>query len=399
LTTPITKTPSISIQKTRATSTTATLDAVGQVVHYNIAVKNTGNVTLHTVAVTDTQSVAGEQLTSGPTCPSATLAPGATETCTATYTLTQTDLDNGYVQDTAKATAKTPGTKSVTATSTALRVTTTRRATISLTISVIPGSYSKVGTVLRYTFVVTNTGNVLLQPVILTDPMEGLSPISCPVTSLAPGKSETCTATYSVTAQDIAAGVIQTTAVVTGTSVHAQAVQATASISVLTAAVPAITVTKSASQESVAAVGQTVNYKFLVKNTGDVTVHTVKVTDIQSVAGEALTSGPTCPAATLAPGASETCTATYTVTAVDMAAGEITDTATASAISPHGTAVTSPASSVTVVADHTTSIISGANGRRRGDVPLEIGGITVLLLGAASLVLGALRRRTHTPSE
>ena len=41
---------------------------------------------------------------------------------------------------------------------------------------------------------VTNTGNVTLDPVSVDDPTTGT--VACPVTSLAPGESTTCTATY-----------------------------------------------------------------------------------------------------------------------------------------------------------------------------------------------------------
>ncbi|MGH9379949.1 MAG: DUF7507 domain-containing protein [Thermoanaerobaculia bacterium] len=73
-----------------------------------------------------------------------------------------------------------------------------------------------VGSTIEYTFVVTNTGNVTLSNITITDPLDGLSPISCPGTTLAPGAEMTCTATYTVTQQDVDAGVVQNTATVTG---------------------------------------------------------------------------------------------------------------------------------------------------------------------------------------
>ena len=51
----------------------------------------------------------------------------------------------------------------------------------------------------------------------VTDPMPGLSAIACPATTLAPGASETCTATYTTTQADVDAGSITNTGTATGT--------------------------------------------------------------------------------------------------------------------------------------------------------------------------------------
>ena len=69
------------------------------------------------------------------------------------------------------------------------------------------------------------------------------------------------------------------------------------------------------------AAGQTVTYTFAVTNTGNVTVHGVSVAET-AFAGTGTVSAVTCPATTLAPGASTTCTATYTVTQADVDAGQ-----------------------------------------------------------------------------
>jgi hypothetical protein len=76
---------------------------------------NAGNEVLTGVSVTDTQALAGEKLTSGPTCQSlsspagtcsgsiATLLPGQVALFTGTYTVTSADLTAGQVRDTAVA--------------------------------------------------------------------------------------------------------------------------------------------------------------------------------------------------------------------------------------------------------------------------------------------------------
>ena len=58
----------------------------------------------------------------------------------------------------------------------------------------------------------------------------------------------------------------------------------------------------------------------------------------------------TCPQPSLAPGAGENCTATYTVSQADMDAGTIQDTAKATGKAPNGSTTTSPGSDATVAA-------------------------------------------------
>ena len=62
-------------------------------------------------------------------------------------------------------------------------------------------SGSTVGDTIDYTFLVQNTGNVTLTNVNVSDPKVGS--LSCPTTTLAPGASMTCTATYALTQADI----------------------------------------------------------------------------------------------------------------------------------------------------------------------------------------------------
>jgi hypothetical protein len=69
--------------------------------------------------------------------------------------------------------------------------------------------------------------------------------------------------------------------------------------------------------------GQKIAYHYQVTNTDAGTMTGIIVTDPAVPAVS-------CPAASLAPGASETCTGHYTITSADLAAGTVSDTATAS---------------------------------------------------------------------
>ncbi|MEV4254776.1 thioester domain-containing protein [Spirillospora sp. NPDC049652] len=66
-----------------------------------------------------------------------------------------------------------------------------------------PHSYHRAGQVLRFTYKVTNTGRVPLDRVQVDDRKRGLSQVRCPHTSLWPGQSMVCTATYRVTKKDL----------------------------------------------------------------------------------------------------------------------------------------------------------------------------------------------------
>ncbi len=74
-----------------------------------------------------------------------------------------------------------------------------------------PDPITHVGQVITYDFDVTNTGTVTIDHLSITDtqsvPGEALTgPVSCPVSSLAPNASVTCTGTYVVTSVDITNG-------------------------------------------------------------------------------------------------------------------------------------------------------------------------------------------------
>ncbi len=334
VTIPATVTPKITLVKTSDIPSFSGISAPGVVVTYSYAVTNSGNVTLTSVNVTDPMPGL-----SSVNCTSPTLAPGASETCTATYTTTQADVDRGSIVNTGTATGTAPSGSKVTATS-SVTIRSIQNPAIGLNKTANVSSISAPGTLITYSYNVTNSGNSTLTSVKVTDPMPGLSAISCPSSTLAPGVSETCTATYTTTQADVNAGAIHNTGTATGTPPTGANVTDTSSVTIPTTRSPAILLIKTANVGSFSAAGVPITYSYKVTNTGNVTLTSVKVTDPMPGLSTINCGGVT----TLLPGASATCTATYTTTQTDLDNGDISNTGTASGTPPSGPPVTDSAS-------------------------------------------------------
>ncbi|MDQ3788513.1 MAG: CshA/CshB family fibrillar adhesin-related protein, partial [Actinomycetota bacterium] len=81
----------------------------------------------------------------------------------------------------------------------------------------VDGNGPDAGDTVTFTFTVTNSGNVPLDPVVVDDPTVG--PVTCPDGPLAPGASVVCDpVTYPVTQDDVDAGTLANTATATGTA-------------------------------------------------------------------------------------------------------------------------------------------------------------------------------------
>ena len=363
----ITQSPSLQVVKSASTSA---VTAAGQAFTYTFAVTNNGNVTESNIGITDTQTSPSVPANLGPiSCPPGSLAPATTENCTASYTVSQADMDNGSINDSAVATGTAPDGSTTTSPSSGASVTATQAGAITIAKTANVASVSAPGTV-TYTFTVKNTGNVDLSGATISDNanFSGLSALSCAggeangSIALSPGDSETCTATESVTQAQIDAGTTLTdTASVTATPPASDAAQASvgassAQVNVTVTQTPGLSVVKTASVSSVSASGQTFTYTFAVKNTGNTDLSSIAIDDVQSAPSvSANVTTPMCPDSTLAPGAGENCTATYTVSQADMDAGSISDTATATGTLNAAT-ITSNSSAATVSATQSPAI-------------------------------------------
>ena len=197
----LTSNPSITVTKL-VTPTTAN---VGKVVTYTYLVTNTGDVTLSSVVAVD------DKLGSV-TLVSTTLAPGASTGGVLTYTVTEGDLP-GPLTNTVTVTGTPPVGNDVTAEDDA-SVALTSNPAITVTKLVTPTT-ANIGEVVTYTYLVTNTGDVTLDPVVAVD--DKLGTVTLGATSLAPGASTGGILTYTITALDLP-GPLTNTVIVTGTA-------------------------------------------------------------------------------------------------------------------------------------------------------------------------------------
>jgi len=348
--------PALTVKK--SVTSTGPYNSVGQVISYAFVANNTGNVTLHAVGVSDTQTAPAGALASGPTCVSlssptgacsgstTTLVPGQSATFTATYTITQADLDNGSVNDSATASGTPPTGSPDTSMPSTATVNTVQSPGISLAKSANPTTYSTVGATINYSYHITNTGNTTLSGAFTV--ADNRTTVTCPATppsGLAPGGILTCTATYTITQADIDAGSVTNLATAKNASVTSP--QASATVTAIQTL--GISLVKSANPTTYSSVGATINYSYPITNTGNTTLSgPFTVTDNKTTVTCPVTSG-------LAPGASLTCTATYTITQADMNAGSVTNLAIAKNAS-----VTSPQAAATVTAIQTTYLLTTA---------------------------------------
>ena len=365
--------PALSLVKSASPTT---VNADGDSVSYSFDVTNTGNVTLSNVNISD-DVFSGTGTLSAITCPATTLAPGASTTCTATYSVTQADIDAGQVTNTATAHGTPPHTQ-VPVDSQPSDAIVTAPATPGLTLvkSANPATVNAAGDSVAYSFEVTNNGNVTVNGLwISEDAFSGtgtLSTIVCPATTLAPNASTTCTATYAVTQADVDAGIVTNTATAHGTDPSESPVtsnQDDAEVEI--PAAPELNLVKSADPITVAAEGDLVTYSFDVTNTGNVTIKNLGLTE-DSFSGTGTMSAISCPATTLAPGASTTCTATYNATQDDIDAGQITNAATAHGTGPDTMNVDSNQDDAVVTADQNAALtlvksVDPATAHREGD--------------------------------
>ncbi|MEA2564434.1 MAG: hypothetical protein QOH06_5938 [Acidobacteriota bacterium] len=271
--------------------------AVGAPVAWTYVVTNTGDAALTGIKVTDDKGVTVS-------CPKTSLAVGESMTCTGNGTAQAGQYKNvgavtgqppcgNPVSDDDPShyfgkTTENPGLKIV-------------KKTNGQDANTAPGPEIMVGSTVTWTYIVTNTGDVALSNLSVTDD-KGVA-VSCPKTTLAVGESMTCTGSgKAVACQYTNIGTV------TGKSPKGQSVSASDPSNYFGESYPAIQIDNKVNGDDAdspkgpeVAAGSTLSFTYVVKNTGDTTLTGIKVTDSKGVAVS-------CPKTTLTPGESMTCT-------------------------------------------------------------------------------------------
>jgi uncharacterized repeat protein (TIGR01451 family) len=292
------------------------------------------------------------------------LTPGQSFTFNAVYTLTQANVDAGTLSNTATASALNVADQTVLKTDTFVQpllavpgVATIKTATLDFGTDNQP----TVGDVITYHFAVTNTGNVTLAPVTMTDTKAVFAPTAT-IATLAPGATDsTLIARHSLTAADLAAGRYQNQSTVTGRTPRSGNIAALSDDNDLIGHDPTIvewpaialikTVNVTGPNKINGAIdvngngftdaGDTIEYSFKIINTGKFTLNNIIVTDPlipNTVAPDAVLGAPLNG---LAPGTSDSThfTGIYTIKQTDVNRGHVDNTAKVEGTDINGTQV------------------------------------------------------------
>ena len=338
---PVECTASLTIAKTQTggpNPATAGNDVLG----YTVVVENTGTVSQTNVTVSDTLPDGSAGTLVGPAESLTTdgvLDVGETWTYTISYTVTQADIDagNDLVNTVSVSTAEVPGAAEDTATT---PVTQNPALTLVKTGTLNDGGdgQADAGDTITYAFTVTNTGNVTLTDIVVSDPQATVA--GGPIASLAPGASDasTYTASYALTQGDIDAGTFTNTA----TAVSEEGASDTGSDTQTFGSNPALTLTKTqiGGPDTVTGVGDVIDYRIVLENTGNLTQTGVSTTDQLPDGSIGTLGGPIESLTTdgvLDVGETWTYTISYTVTQADIDAGdELVNTASVTTIEVPG---------------------------------------------------------------
>jgi uncharacterized repeat protein (TIGR01451 family) len=214
--TQLTQSPSIEIVKTGLLDLST---GPSGTITYTFVIKNTGNITLSNVMLSDPLlGITGQAI-----IPTLIAGQVITVNASSTYTVLSSDVDAGFVANTAIVTANTASGITVNGTGTVITPL-TKNNNIGL---IKTGEFqdengdgfAQAGETIRYNFRITNTGNTILYNVTVQDTyLVGIKMFGNPISTLAPSEVNDTVyfAVYTLTQDDISAGSVTNQASVKG---------------------------------------------------------------------------------------------------------------------------------------------------------------------------------------
>ncbi|MGB9929106.1 MAG: DUF7507 domain-containing protein [Methanosarcina sp.] len=320
----------------------AIYSAVGDIITYTYNISNIGNVNITGPLTVTDDKIGTIQATNE------NLRPGQNILANATYIITQTDIDAGFVTNSALATGIF-GNNTTTSNTDNETVTPTQNPKLEVEKSGFPANYSFVGQIITYTYNVTNTGNVIIAgPIEVTDNKTGI--IIATAGNLVPGQTVTGTSNYTITQEDLNSGSVTNSAFANGTFNGNNITSEPDDETVIAKQNPALGIGKSASPINYSVVGQIITYTYNVTNTGNVNITgPITVTD-DRVGTVPVTNG------NLNPGQNVSGTANYTITQADLDWGSVTNSAFATGTFGNNTTI-SNTDNETVTGDNIPALL------------------------------------------
>ena len=390
---------------------------VGDTLNYTVTATNTGNVTLHEVAIIDELIDAYDGFTYEWDGEEGTLLPGEKVVAKAEYKITQADIDNASVANTALAKSDKTDPQNSTVITELVGV-----PSISLTkVFDVEGALAdaKAGDKVPVKLIVKNDGGVTLKVIEIKEALkvsdivfdwEHSSDESTEEGILAVGETVTAACVYTVTQKDIDNAHVDNKATVYAEAVTPDKtpVESTGEDKLEIEHFSKLSIKKTADTTVLKdpKVGTPIAYTIKVTNEGNTTLTKSVINDkLEGISK--LTYQWEGKEGVLLPGESVTATCIYKLTADDIKAGKVTNVAVATGENPDGDPVTSEEVSVTTTitqtpapdaktstpASNPTTTASTPTNVKTGDPLPIVGGMAAVAIALAAVLFVYKKRR------
>ena len=299
---------------------TQSVVATGEVITYTYSMKNISAGTITGWNIDDNRAVIDCSSASG------SIASGATTTCTGTYTVSQDDMDAGSsLESSVTVTGNLEG-QPISSNTVSTTVTISQTSNLLAIVGVAlpdPDPVVEVNDVLTYTYVLTNSGNVTLEPPFSVN--DDKVTVSCTdQTHLHPGHTRHCTGTYTVKVEDANYGSITNHGHGRAHFKSSQVDSSETSATVATFSGPRFELQVSADKSVVATSGEQITYTYTFKNTGGTNLSDYAITSSLGTAYPSSTLDCSLADPVIPPGSYTSCKSTYTVTSTGTITNDIT---------------------------------------------------------------------------